>query len=192
MLSDLTLDARVTALLAIDLQHSNVTRQLAPYAADDVVARTVALADTLRDKGGLIVWVRIDVNQLLSLPADRPLTRAPGAPAMPPEASELVPALGLQRDDIVIVKRSWGAFHGTDLDLHLRRHRIQNVVMSGIATNFGVESTARAAFDRGYRVLFAEDAMSTIDAQMHSFALTSVFPHIGRVRSVAGLCESMK
>src|SRR3546814_10758135 len=58
---------------------------------------------------------------------------------------------GLARPtDLRITKHQWGAFYGTDLDLQLRRRRIETVVIGGIATNFGVESTARAAHEHGY------------------------------------------
>jgi nicotinamidase-related amidase len=55
--------------------------------------------------------------------------------------------------------------------------------MGGIATNIGVESTARAAYDRGYELVFAEDAMSSVSAEAHGFAVSTTFPRMGRVRS---------
>ncbi len=74
------------------------------------------------------------------------------------------------QEDLLITKRQWGAFHGTPLDQLLRRRGIKTIVMGGIATNFGVESTARAAIEQGYAVVFAEDAMTTMSAEMHQFA----------------------
>jgi nicotinamidase-related amidase len=84
----------------------------------------------------------------------------------------------------VVVKRSWNAFHGSDLALQLQRHGIETVVMAGISTNFGVEGTARAAFDHGYHLVFVEDAMATNTAENHEFALREVFPQIGQVRDL--------
>jgi nicotinamidase-related amidase len=92
----------------------------------------------------------------------------PGAPAPPPDASHLAPEAGVEATDIVITKRQWGAFYGTELDQLLRRRHIKTLVLGGIVTNFGVESTARAAYDRGYALVFAEDAMSGITAEAHS------------------------
>jgi nicotinamidase-related amidase len=102
---------------------------------------------------------------------------------VPPEASELVPELNVQTGDVVVTKRQWGAFYGTDLEQQLRRRQIRTLVMGGIATNIGVESTARAAHDRGYELVFAEDAMSSVSAEAHQFALSTIFPRMGRVRS---------
>jgi nicotinamidase-related amidase len=172
-----------TALISIDLQNSNVARQLAPHSAADVVQRGKRIADSLREAGGTVVWVRVDVSALLSLPADASISRPAGSPVPLPEFSELVPELEVQAADVRITKRQWGAFYGTDLDQQLRRRGIRTLLMSGIATNFGVESTARAAFDRGYELVFVEDAMTSLAAEPHDFANQQVFPRMGRVRS---------
>lgn len=178
----LAFDPRQTALISIDLQRSNVGRPLAPHAAADVVQRSMRIADALRAAGGTVVWVRVDLAGLLSLPSDTPL-RPPGSPVPPPEFSELVPEVRVHDGDVRITKRQWGAFYGTDLDLQLRRRGIRTLVMSGIATNFGVESTARAAFDRGYELVFVEDAMTSLAAEPHAFSVKEIFPRMGRVRS---------
>jgi nicotinamidase-related amidase len=177
---ELVLDPKTTALVLIDLQNGIVGRQLAPHAAADVVGNGVKLADALRAKGGLVVFVRVKVTETLSLPVDAPNQRPAN---IPPEASELVTELGVQPSDVVITKRQWGAFYGTDLEQQLRRRQMRAIVMGGIATNFGVESTARAAMDRGYELVFAEDAMSSLSAEAHGFAVKNIFPRMGRVRS---------
>jgi nicotinamidase-related amidase len=164
----LSLDPRVTALVLIDLRRGIVGRQLAPHAAADVVRNGARLADALRAKGGLVIFVRVMVGEVLNLPVDAPTPRPANIPA---EASEL----HVQAGDVVISKRQWGAFYGTDLDQQLRRRSIRTIVMGGIATNFGVESTARAAQDRGYELVFAEDAMSSISADAHGFAINNIF-----------------
>lgn len=187
----LALNLRQTALISIDLQHSNVGRQLAPHAAADVVQRSKRIADALRAAGGTVVWVRVDVTALLSLPADASISRPPGSPVPPPEFSQLVPELQVQDGDVLITKRQWGAFYGTDLDQQLRRRGIKTLVMSGIATNFGVDSTARAAFDRGYELVFVEDAMSSLAAELHHFANKELFPRMGRVRSTDALVAAI-
>jgi nicotinamidase-related amidase len=170
----------VTALVLIDLQNGIVGRQLAPYASADVVRNEVRLADALRAKRGLVIFVRVMVGEVLNLPVDAPTPRPAN---IPPEASELVPELHVQAGDVVISKRQWGAFYGTDLEQQLRRRQIRTIVMGGIATNFGVESTARAAQDRGYELVFAEDAMSSMSAEAHEFAVSNIFPRMGRIRS---------
>ncbi len=82
-----------------------------------------------------------------------------------------------------MTKKQWGAFYGTDLDLQLRRRGISTLLMCGIATCFGVESTARDAYERGYQQIFVEDAMSSRTAEEHQHTVTRIFPRMGRVRS---------
>jgi nicotinamidase-related amidase len=182
MAQALSIDPRSTAIVLIDLQNSNVGRQLEPHSAADVVARSLRAADALRAAGGTVVFVRVDIPQLLSLPADAPL-RPRDAPAPPPQASELVPECNVQASDVIVTKRQWGAFYGTDLEQQLRRRGIRTIVLTGIATNFGVESTARAAFDRGYELVFIEDAMSSFSGDVHRFPVEHIFPRMGFVRS---------
>jgi nicotinamidase-related amidase len=188
-MDDLKLDLARTALVMIDLQHGIVARQLAPYTGQQVVGNCVLLAQEMRNRGAMVIYVHVQLNELLSLPADAPRAAA-GTP--PPEASQLVPEAGVEASDIVILKRQWGAFYGTELDQLLRRRHIKTLVMAGIATNYGVESTARAAFDRGYELVFAEDAMSSMSEELHHFACRNVFRTMGRVRSTAHLLQALR
>jgi nicotinamidase-related amidase len=178
----LILAAQTTALVVIDLQQVNTTRQLAPHHTITVIENSVKLAKALRKKGGTIVFVRVDLAQLLHLSSDGSF-RGADAPPPPASASALVSELNIQEGDFIVTKRQWGAFYGTDLDQILRRKGIRTLVMAGVATNFGVESTARAAFDRGYELVFAEDAMSSVTADAHSFAVKDIFPRMGHVRN---------
>ena len=154
---NLEINPATTALVVIDLQNAIVARPVAPHAMADVIQRSAALATALRERGGTVVYVRVVIGEALSPVADKPRPR-PSTP-LPPEASEIVPDAGFQPGDVLVTKRQWGAFYGTDLDLQLRRRGIRTVIMTGIATNFGVESTARDAQERGYQLIFAEDAI---------------------------------
>jgi nicotinamidase-related amidase len=185
------LDLARTALVLIDLQNSNVRRELAPYTAEQVVGNCVLLAGEMRDRGAMVVFVRVLVEEILSLPADAPM-RKPGMPPPPPDAAQLAPQAQVQATDHVVTKRQWGAFYGTELDQLLRRRGIKTIVLGGIATNYGVESTARAAFDLGYELVFAEDAMSTISAEAHRAACEGVFRNMGRVRSTRTLIDALQ
>ena len=91
--------------------------------------------------------------------------------------------MGPKPGDFVITKHQWGAFYGTELDLEFRRRGITTIVLCGIATNIGVESTARFAYEYGYQQIFAEDAMAGINAESHANAVARIFPRMGRVRS---------
>jgi nicotinamidase-related amidase len=111
---------------------------------------------------------------------------------LPPGATEIVPEAGMQPGDILIAKRQWGAFEGTSLDQQLRRKGIETIIMGGIATNMGVESTARAAQDIGYQLLFAEDAMTSMTSDMHEFSVKNIFPRMGRVRTSEQIIGALK
>jgi nicotinamidase-related amidase len=179
----LTLSPQTTALVLIDLQRGIVARQTAPHAAKDVVARARRLADRFRAVGGTVVLVHVsyssDGRDRLAPRADAPMPSGP----LPPDFAEIVPELGPHPGDVVITKRNWGAFYGTDLQLQLRRRGVRTLVLGGISTNYGVESTARDAFERAYELVLVEDAMAGTSTQEHQFAVTSIFPRFGLVRS---------
>jgi nicotinamidase-related amidase len=187
----LGLDPATTALVLIDLQRGIVARETAPHAAADVVARAASLARRFREVGALVVLVRVafspDGRDRLAPPADA----AGWGGAVAPDFSELMPELGASASDLVVTKRQWGAFYGTELDLVLRRRRIRTIVLGGISTNFGVESTARDAYERGYEQVFVEDAMAGPSADAHRFVVGTIFPRIGRVRSTGQVLAAL-
>jgi len=190
MEQSLHLDSHTTALILVDLQHGIVSRQTAPYEANDVVSKGAHLARLFREKGATVVYVRVDLADMLQLPVDAPL-RDPNSPPPPPQASELVSAAGVRDEDLVVTKRQWGAFFGTNLEKQLRERGIQTVVLGGIATNFGVESTARAAAGLGFAVVVAEDATTSFNQEAHHFAMKTIFPRLGRVRTVDQICAGI-
>jgi nicotinamidase-related amidase len=114
------------------------------------------------------------------------------AGALSPDWSELIPELNRQPNDLVILKRQWGAFYGTDLELQLRRRGLSTIILCGIATAFGVESTARDAYERGLEQIFAEDAMTSRTAESHANAIANIFPRMGRVRSTAEIVAALR
>ena len=178
-MTPLVLDPATTALVLIDLQQGITSLPVTPRSGAEVVANAGRLLARGRERGLTVVLVQVGFlgdQDRLNLPVDTP---APGRPSR----GGLLPELGPKEGDIVITKRQWGAFYGTELDLQLRRRGIRTIVLGGIATNFGVESTARDAYERGYAQVFAEDAMSSVNAEGHRFTVSVVFPRIGRVRS---------
>ncbi|MGO4715261.1 hydrolase [Bradyrhizobium sp. 2TAF24] len=178
----LTLPAAATALILIDLQKGILAMPAEPYSGAAVLANGQALAQRFRAAKAPVVLVNVafspDFGDALKVPVDRP----PQLPAggFPPGWADLADGLA-EPSDIRITKRQWGAFHGTELDLQLRRRGVTTVVLGGISTNIGVESTARAAHEHGYAVVLAEDATASRSAAMHAFAFDNIFPQLGRV-----------
>jgi nicotinamidase-related amidase len=178
----ITLPTASTALILIDLQKGIVARQFAPYSGEAVLAKGKELARRFRIAKAPVALVNVafapDLSDALKAPVDRPMQAPPGG--FPEDWSELADGLA-EASDLKVTKRQWGAFYGTDLDLQLRRRGVTTVVIGGIATNMGVESTARTAHEHGYAVVLAEDAATTFSAEMHAFAFEHIFPHLGRV-----------
>jgi len=108
-MSDLTIDIARTALVLIDLQNFNAQRELAPHPAERVVGNCAMLAGEMRDRGAMVIYVRVLAGELLALPADAPMTK-PGTPAPPPDALYFAPEAGVAATDHVVTKRQWGAF----------------------------------------------------------------------------------
>jgi nicotinamidase-related amidase len=181
--ADLTkLDPARTALVIIDLQRMIMARDTKPYAAAEVLARNVELADAMREAGGLVVCVHVsfrpDFADRLMPSADQ--TQPAGTP--PAGYDAIMPELKPDAERTICVpKKQWGAFYGTDLDLQLRRRGIDTIVLTGISTNIGVESTARNAFELGYKQFFVEDAMAALSEEEHQSATRFIFPRIGHV-----------
>ena len=174
------------ALILIDLQRGIVARDCTPHSSAAVVANAAKLANRFRERGALVVLVHVgfsadDRDRL------KPRAEEQVAPRPSPGFSELVPELERAPTDVVIMKHQWGAFYGTELDLQLRRRGIRTLVLCGISTNFGVESTARDAYERGFDQLFVEDAMSGLSPGAHEFSIKTIFPRIGRIVSTEAL-----
>ena len=179
----LRLEPKSTALVMIDLQQGIVGRELAPRSGPEIVALARTTAASFRAAGAKVVWVRVrwaeDFGDAPRAPVDVAMPRPAGG--YPADFSDLAAGLA-EPGDLHVVKRQWGAFYGTELDLHLRRRGIETVALGGIATNFGVESTARAAWEHGYAVVVLEDLCASLTAEMHEFAVGRVFPRLSRVR----------
>jgi nicotinamidase-related amidase len=187
----LTLDPATTALVLVDLQKGIVSRDTAPHSPAQVVANAVRMADAFRAAGALVVLVHVAFSADRRDQLDPPRDEIPPPSAPPPDWADIVPELGPRPGDVVITKRQWGAFYGTDLDLQLRRRGIRTLVLGGIATNYGVESTARDAWERAYALVLAEVATATFTDEAHALALKYVFPRLARVRATAQVLAAL-
>ncbi|WP_330986244.1 MULTISPECIES: hydrolase [Enterobacterales] len=187
----LELNAKKTALVVIDLQEGILSFAGGPHAADDVVAKAAKLAAKCREQGSPVVMVRVgwsaDGGDAVKTLVD---AQAP-AHALPENWMTYPPALGKKDTDIEVTKRQWGAFYGTDLELQLRRRGIDTIVLCGISTNIGVESTARNAWELGFNVVIVEDACSAATAEQHQGSMTNIFPRLGRVRSTEEILKAL-
>lgn len=178
------LNPEKTALVIIDLQKMILARDTKPHSADQVVDRNAKLADAVRSAGGLVVCVHVsfspDFQDRLTQTTDQPAIGGTPQPGYDEIAPELKPAA---ERTITVRKRQWGAFHGTDLDMQLRRRGIDTILLTGISTNIGVESTARSAYEHGYQLYLVTDAMACMSVEEHDHTIKHIFPRIGHVCS---------
>jgi nicotinamidase-related amidase len=189
---ELALDPKKTALVVIDLQRGILALPAATYTGDEVVERAAALCRAAREAGSTVVLVRVtpsaDGRDALRPLADAPM---PASAQLPAGWADLAPELGVQMGDVVITKRQWGAFYGTELDLQLRRRGVDTIILCGISANIGVESTARDAYERVYNLIVVEDAIAARSAEEHAFVMRTVFPRIGRIRKTAEVLAAL-
>lgn len=179
----LELNASKTALVVIDLQEGILPFAGGPYSADAVVTQAARLAEKCREAGSPVILVRVGWSSDFAEALKQPVDAAIGGHSLPDNWWTYPIALGKKESDIEVTKRQWGAFYGTDLELQLRRRGIDTIVLCGISTNIGVESTARNAWELGFNLVVVEDACSAADAQQHQGSMTNIFPRIGRVRT---------
>jgi len=166
-----TLDAK-TALLVIDLQKGLMGFPTA-HPIGEVVANAVRLLEAFRRRGLPVVLV----NVAGGAPGRTAQPSAGGA--LPAGWTELIPELDRQPSDHLVTKRTWGAFTGTDLEPYLRQAGVTQVVIAGVATSIGVESTARHAYELGFNVVTAVDAMTDRNFEAHGYSIEKIFPRLG-------------
>ena len=188
---DTIFDISSTALVIIDLQKGITALPTKPYDAGVVILNAAKLAEAFRKSHMPVFLVTVsaspDGKDRLVPITDGKSTWSKAQISV--DWSDLVPELNAQENDQRITKKQWGAFYGTDLDLQLRRRKIDTIVLCGISTNIGVESTARFAYEYGYQQIFIEDAMSSRSSSEHHQTIETIFPRIGRVRKTRDILE---
>ena len=171
-----------TALVIIDLQHGIVAFPTA-HPVEGVIEHSVALLAAFRARGLPIVLV----NVAGGAPGRAEQSRAMGD--LPANWAELIPQLDQQPGDHCVTKKTWGAFTGTDLHEHLQKLGVTQIVLAGVATSIGVESTARYAHELGYNVTLAIDAMTDMNAMAHDNSVQRIFPRLGETGSAQQIIE---
>ena len=162
------LDAN-TALVIIDLQ-KGLASYPTVHSIDDVARHAADLAAAFRRHQLPVVLVNADGGA----PGRTQVPR--GATERPADWLEFMAALDRRPQDHVVTKRTWGAFTNTDLHEHLKRLGVTQVVVIGVATSIGVESTARHAHELGFNVTLAIDAMADMSDVNHDHSVTRIFP----------------
>lgn len=176
-----TLDP-MTALIAVDLQKGIVGSSFV-HPIEGIVSRSRALLDAFREHGLPVVLVNV------AGVAPGRTERQRRSEPYPAEWTEFIPELDQQRGDIVVTKRTWGAFASTDLEHRLKSMDVTQVVITGVATGTGVESTARQAYEHGFNVTLALDAMTDARPEAHDYSIKNVFPRLGETGTAQDIID---
>ncbi|WCK55057.1 hydrolase [Aneurinibacillus sp. Ricciae_BoGa-3] len=176
-----------TALVIIDLQKGIVGMQTAPHSGSLVVENAAKIAQAFASKGAFVVAVNVDFGQVPLRPI---IDQAPRSTHPPQNWAEIVPEINKFKS-VLITKRQWGAFYGTELDLQLRRRGVDTIILCGISTSIGVDTTAREAFQLGYQQIFIEDAMTASSLEEHRYSIEYIFPRIGRIRKTEDIMKAI-
>ena len=144
------------ALLIIDMLNEFVKGRLALQGSEELVSRIASLAGKAREAGVPVIYLcdshLKDVDFELKLWGPHALKGE--------EGSKIVDGLSPKEGDYIIEKRRYDGFFGTDLDILLRELGVDEVVLTGVATDICVLHTAAGAFFRGYKIAVVEDATS--------------------------------
>ena len=179
-----TLDPK-SALVVIDLQ-KGILDYPAADPIDGVVKHAADLADAFRCRGLPVVLVNVDAG------APGRTEQASRLAQRPAGWTDLLPELNQQPEDHLVTKRTWGAFTNTDLESHLKKLGITQIVIAGVATSAGVESTARCAHELGFNVALAIDAMTDLSSEAHLNSLTRIFPRLGETGTTREIIDLLK
>ena len=176
-----TLDLK-TALVVIDLQKGIVgLPTVHPIAG--VLASATVLTAAFRRRGLPVVLVNVTGG------APGRTEQSRGLEGLPADWADLVPELNVQPDDLLVTKKTWGAFTNTDLEARLKALGVTQLVLAGVATSVGVESTARHAYELGFNVTLALDAMTDLSLEAHDNSVARIFPRLGETGSTQEIVD---
>ena len=190
----LKLEKNTTALIIVDLQTGILDPEPVPFGREQIIQRAVALGRAFEQAGSPIVLTTTDFAPGYT-DAPKGLADSPWAlpkEGLPPNFAALVPEIDALPAAVRLVKRQMSAFFGTELDLQLRRRGCGTVVICGVATNLGVEATARAAFELNYNIVLASDACASVAPGLHDFAMQKILPRVARVRETNEIIQAMQ
>ena len=175
----------ISALIVIDLQ-KGLAGMPTVHPFNEIIHRSAQLAHAFREQNLPVVLVNVSGS------APGRTDAGPPKYSFPPDWTELVPELNQKPVDHTVTKQRWGAFHGTDLDAYLRGRGVTQIVLTGVATSIGVESTARSAYDLGYNVALVLDAMTDRDTGAHHHSVEKIFPRLGETTQTEQVLELLK
>lgn len=181
-----------TALVLVDIQNFTVAMDTQPHTGRQVLERAAAVAAACRRKGVQVVLVRVESGPGNVLSLTPRLDAEPTPWTLPAGAHDFPSELAVDPSDVVVTKYNWGGFHGTDLDIQLRRRGITTLLTGGLVTNIGLDTTMRQAHERGYDQVVMTDVCGAFSQGDHDYSLKSIFPRIARMRTSAEVLHELE
>ena len=173
-----------TALIVVDMQ-AGTLGGMPPEAAAAVSDRAAALLRAFRAQDLPVVLATVT-----GMPSGR-TAYSEGARTWPADWAASAPGFEPVDSDIAVDRVSWSALADPTVIERLRERGVDTVVIVGVATSFGVESTARSAYDAGLNVVLPVDAMTDRSAEAHDLRVASVFPALGRVTDAETVLQEL-
>ena len=178
-----------SALLVLDMQayfledasHAHVP------SANTILARLGQLAKAYAARGLPIIYTRhVNTEENAGLMSQwwRELIRDEDP------LSKITAELDLSQG-VVLEKSQYDAFYRTDLEERLRHWGVEQVLIGGVMTHLCCETTARAAFGRGFEVLFLVDGTATYTEAFHQASLLNLAHGFAELKLVPEILESL-
>ena len=178
--------ALATALLIMDIQPA--TMQMMGENAAPLAATLKQAIGAARKAGIPVIYVVVGFRKgfpEIGSGTAQTFAALPKSGMTGLEEPTVDPSVAPAPGEMVVTKRRVSAFAGSDLEVILRGHRIEHLVLTGIATSGVVLSTVREAADKDYRLSVLSDACADRDADVHSILTTKVFPRQAQVMTTA-------
>lgn len=176
-----------TALLIMDIQAGTIGRVSDSASLLKTLGQAITAA---RSAQVLVIYVvvgfRKGIPELGPAATNKSFGALKGAgfPGIE-EPIQVDPAVAPQSGEMVVTKRRVSAFAGSDLEVILRGHKIEHLVLAGIATSGVVLSTVREAADKDYRLTVLADGCADMDPEVHDVLVNKVFPRQAEVLTTA-------
>ncbi len=165
-------------------------------ATDHTIEHVQEALKASREKGIMVIYVnashRAGYPEVTSKPSSLSSGIAKAGGLMRGSwGAEAIDALKPMAEEIIIYNFSSSAFSYTELDLILRNKEITDLILSGLVTNWVVESTARDAANRGYSVCTLSDCCQGVNEEMHKWSLDHILSTIGSVMDTGTYIKSL-
>ncbi|PTD93585.1 nicotinamidase [archaeon SCG-AAA382B04] len=159
------------AVLVIDMLNDFVKKDapLEVPTAREITENIKTLIEQHRKKDNKIIYVADRHRK-----NDKEFSQYPPHAIKGTEGARIIDELSPKEEDIIIEKRRFSAFYGTDLDLTLRENNISELIITGILTNICVLYTTADARMRDYEVKVPRDCVTTNNKKINEFALNQM------------------